>query len=77
MDTKKERIPVAEARKLGIPIVGLVDTNCDPDEVDYMIPGNDDAIRAAGPPLQDSGGRGDRWQRDDGGKARRGHGQAG
>jgi small subunit ribosomal protein S2 len=48
IDTRKERIPVAEARKLGIPIVGLVDTNCDPDEVDYMIPGNDDAIRAAG-----------------------------
>jgi len=47
IDTKKERIPVAEARKLGIPIVGLVDTNCDPDEVDYVIPGNDDAIRAA------------------------------
>jgi small subunit ribosomal protein S2 len=47
MDTRKERIPVAEARKLGIPIVGLVDTNCDPDEVDYVIPGNDDAIRAA------------------------------
>ena len=47
IDTRKERIPVAEARKLGIPIVGLVDTNCDPDEVDYMIPGNDDAIRAA------------------------------
>ena len=48
IDTNKERIPVAEARKLGIPIVGLVDTNCDPDEVDYVIPGNDDAIRAAG-----------------------------
>ena len=47
IDTRKERIPVAEARKLGIPIVGLVDTNCDPDEVDYVIPGNDDAIRAA------------------------------
>ena len=47
IDTRKERIPVAEATKLGIPIVGLVDTNCDPDEVDYVIPGNDDAIRAA------------------------------
>jgi small subunit ribosomal protein S2 len=47
IDPKKERIPVAEGRKLGIPIVGLVDTNCDPDEVDYVIPGNDDAIRAA------------------------------
>jgi small subunit ribosomal protein S2 len=47
MDPKKERIAVAEGHKLGIPIVGLVDTNCDPDEVDYVIPGNDDAIRAA------------------------------
>lgn len=46
IDPRKERIAVAEARKLGIPIVGLVDTNCDPDEVDYVIPGNDDAIRA-------------------------------
>ncbi len=43
---RKERIAVAEARKLGIPIVAIVDTNCDPDEVDYIIPGNDDAIRA-------------------------------
>lgn len=47
LDPKKERIAVAEGRKLGIPIVGVVDTNCDPDEVDYVIPGNDDAIRAA------------------------------
>jgi small subunit ribosomal protein S2 len=47
IDTRKERIPVAEARRLGIPIAGMVDTNCDPDEVDYMIPSNDDAIRAA------------------------------
>lgn len=47
LDTRKERIPVAEAHKLEIPIVGLVDTNCDPDEVEYIIPGNDDAIRAA------------------------------
>ncbi len=47
IDPRKERIAVSEARKLGIPIVGLVDTNCDPDEVDYVIPGNDDAIRAA------------------------------
>jgi small subunit ribosomal protein S2 len=47
IDPRKERIAVAEATKLGIPIVGLVDTNCDPDEVDYVIPGNDDAIRAA------------------------------
>ena len=47
LDPRKERIAVAEGRKLGIPIVGLVDTNCDPDEVDFVIPGNDDAIRAA------------------------------
>ncbi len=46
VDPKKERIAVAEARKLGIPIVAIVDTNCDPDEIDYVIPGNDDAIRA-------------------------------
>ncbi|UCD71249.1 MAG: 30S ribosomal protein S2 [Syntrophobacterales bacterium] len=46
IDLKKERIAVSEARKLGIPSVGIVDTNCDPDEVDYVIPGNDDAIRA-------------------------------
>ena len=47
VDTKKETIAVAEARRLGIPVVAVVDTNCDPDEVDYPIPGNDDAIRAA------------------------------
>lgn len=46
IDPRKERIAVAEARKLGIPIVAIVDTNCDPDEIDYIIPGNDDAIRA-------------------------------
>jgi small subunit ribosomal protein S2 len=46
IDLKKERIAVSEARKLGIPSVGVVDSNCDPDEVDYIIPGNDDAIRA-------------------------------
>ncbi|AGC68362.1 30S ribosomal protein S2 [Thermoclostridium stercorarium subsp. stercorarium DSM 8532] len=46
VDPKKERIAVLEARKLGIPIIAIVDTNCDPDEVDYVIPGNDDAIRA-------------------------------
>ena len=46
VDPRKERIAVAEARKLNIPIVAIVDTNCDPDEVDYVIPGNDDAIRA-------------------------------
>lgn len=46
VDPRKERIAIAEGRKLGIPIVAIVDTNCDPDEVDYVIPGNDDAIRA-------------------------------
>jgi small subunit ribosomal protein S2 len=46
IDPRKERIAVAEARNLGIPIVAIVDTNCDPDEIDYVIPGNDDAIRA-------------------------------
>jgi small subunit ribosomal protein S2 len=46
IDPRKERIAVAEARKLNIPIVGIVDTNCDPDEIDYVIPANDDAIRA-------------------------------
>ena len=46
VDPRKERIAVLEAKKLGIPIVAIVDTNCDPDEVDYVIPGNDDAIRA-------------------------------
>jgi len=46
VDPRKEKIAVAEAKKLGIPVVAIVDTNCDPDEVDYVIPGNDDAIRA-------------------------------
>ncbi|OYD09472.1 30S ribosomal protein S2 [Paludifilum halophilum] len=46
IDPRKERIAVAEARKLGIPIIAIVDTNCDPDEIDHIIPGNDDAIRA-------------------------------
>jgi len=46
VDPRKERIAVAEAQKLGIPIIAIVDTNCDPDEIDYVIPGNDDAIRA-------------------------------
>ena len=46
VDPHKERIAVAEARKLNIPIVAIVDTNCNPDEIDYVIPGNDDAIRA-------------------------------
>jgi small subunit ribosomal protein S2 len=46
IDTKKEHIAVNEARKLGVPVIAIVDTNCDPDEVDYVIPGNDDAIRS-------------------------------
>lgn len=46
VDPRKEHNAIAEARKLGIPVVAIVDTNCDPDEVDYVIPGNDDAIRA-------------------------------
>ncbi len=46
VDTRKEQIAVDEARKLKIPVIGVVDTNCDPDEVDYVIPGNDDALRA-------------------------------
>ncbi len=47
VDTKKEQIAVGEAHKLGIPVIAILDTNCDPDEVDYKIPGNDDAIRSA------------------------------
>ena len=46
LDLRKEQLAVREARRLGMPIVALVDTNCDPDEADYVIPGNDDAIRA-------------------------------
>ena len=46
IDPKKERICVQEAHTLGIPLIGICDTNCDPDELDYLIPGNDDAIRA-------------------------------
>ena len=46
VDTRKEKIAVDEARKLKIPVIGVVDTNCDPDEIDYVIPGNDDALRA-------------------------------
>ena len=46
VDTRKEKIAVDEARKLKIPVIGIVDTNCDPDEVDYVVPGNDDALRA-------------------------------
>ena len=48
VDTKKEHLAVDEARKLGIPIIAILDTNCDPDDVDYPIPGNDDAIRSVG-----------------------------
>jgi small subunit ribosomal protein S2 len=48
VDTNKEHIAVKEARKLGIPVIAILDTNCDPDEVDYAVPGNDDAIRAVG-----------------------------
>jgi small subunit ribosomal protein S2 len=46
IDTRREAIAVREARKLRIPVIGVVDTNCDPDEVDFVIPGNDDALRA-------------------------------
>jgi len=46
VDPRKEHIAVLEARRLGIPVVAIVDTNCDPDEIDYVIPGNDDAIRS-------------------------------
>lgn len=46
VDPKKEKIAIKEARILGIPVIGIVDTNCDPDDVDYIIPANDDAIRA-------------------------------
>jgi small subunit ribosomal protein S2 len=46
VDSKKEQIAVDEARKLKIPVIGIVDTNCDPDEVDFIVPGNDDALRA-------------------------------
>ena len=48
VDPKKERIGILEAKKLGIPVMGLIDTNCNPEDVDYAIPGNDDAIRAVG-----------------------------
>ena len=46
VDPRKERIAVKEAQILGIPVIAIVDTNCDPDEIDFVIPGNDDAIRA-------------------------------
>jgi small subunit ribosomal protein S2 len=48
VDTKKEHLAVAEAKKLGIPVIAVIDTNCDPDEIDFKIPGNDDAIRSIG-----------------------------
>ena len=47
IDTKKEHIAVTEANRLGIPVIAVVDTNCDPDVIDFVIPGNDDAIRSA------------------------------
>jgi len=46
IDTRREKIAVDEARKLKIPVIGIVDTNCDPDDVDFVIPGNDDALRS-------------------------------
>ena len=46
VDLKKEQLAVREARRLGLPVIALVDTNCDPDEADYVVPGNDDAIKA-------------------------------
>ena len=63
IDTRKEAIAVQEARKLKIPVVGIVDTNCDPDEVDYVIPGNDDALRAIQPVRGPHGRRRDRRPR--------------
>jgi len=48
VDLKKEQLAIREARRLGLPVIGLVDTNCDPDDADYVIPGNDDAIRSCG-----------------------------
>ena len=78
VDTRKEKIAVDEARKLKIPVIGVVDTNCDPDEVDYVIPGNDDALRAIrlfASRIADAvlGGRGIREsaQADDGDQRRR------
>ena len=65
VDPRKERNAINEARKLHIPIVAIVDTNCDPDEIDYVIPGNDDAIRAIKPDLLRHG------QRHPGGQAGR------
>ena len=57
VDPRKEQNAIAEARKLRIPIVAIVDTNCDPDEIDYVIPGNDDAIRAIKPDCRHHGQR--------------------
>lgn len=75
VDPRKERIAILEARKLGIPVVAIVDTNCDPDEVDYIIPGNDDAIRAvkliAGK-IADAvleGKQGEQFENEEGGEA--------
>jgi small subunit ribosomal protein S2 len=66
IDSNKESIAVKEARRLGIPVVAIVDTNCDPDEVDYVIPGNDDALARHPPVRQQDRGRG-------GGRPRAGH----
>mgnify|MGYP003694734023 CR=1 FL=1 len=69
VDTKKEKIAVDEARKLKIPVIGIVDTNCDPDEVDFVIPGNDDALRSIrlfASRMADSGDRRPRPQAVDG-----------
>ena len=64
IDTKKEHIAVTEANRLHIPVVAVVDTNCDPDVIDYVIPGNDDAIRSAQPHVPRDRRRGDRRPRD-------------
>ena len=63
IDTKKEHIAVTEANRLGIPVVAVVDTNCDPDVIDYVIPGNDDAIRSAQPHVPRDRRRGRRGSR--------------
>ena len=72
VDTRKERNAIAEAHKLGIPVVAIADTNCDPDEIDYPIPGNDDAIRAIKAHLLRDGQRHDRGQA---GRRNRGEGR--
>jgi small subunit ribosomal protein S2 len=84
VDTRKEKIAVDEARKLKIPVIGVVDTNCDPDEVDYVIPGNDDALRSirlftsriaeavlAGRGVRESQQAEDQGQQDEGDQSRR------